>query len=52
MVRRTKAISAWPPPWVDHAALSVDGSFSVEDDTAAAGMILSRSNESMIFAAY
>lgn len=42
----------WPPPPVDHVALSVDGSFSIEDGSAATGMILCRRDGSVIFAAY
>ena len=42
----------WPRPADGHAALSVDGSFSPSDGSAAAGMILRRADGSVIFAAY
>ena len=42
----------WPPPPVGQATLSVDGSFSVHDGSAATGMVLRRHDGSVIFAAY
>lgn len=52
VVRWTEAISPWPPPPAYHVAFLVDGSFLAEDGAAAMGMILRRSNGSVIFAAY
>ena len=42
----------WPPPPASRATLSMDGAFSTTDGTAAAGMVLRRHCESVIFAAY
>ena len=43
---------AWPPPLVDRVALSVDGSFSSNDGSAANIMILRRASGTVVFAAY
>ena len=50
--RREAAQAPWPRPAEGQAALSVDGSFSPSDGSAAAGMILRRADGSVIFAAY
>ena len=42
----------WPKPSLGQIALSVDGAFSEADGSAAAGMVLRRSDGSVIFAAY
>jgi hypothetical protein len=42
----------WPPPPLDHVALSVDGLFSVESGSAVASMILRNHDGSVIFVAY
>ena len=42
----------WPPPPVGQAALSVDGSFSVHDGSAATGMVLRCHDGSFIFVVY
>ena len=42
----------WSPPPTNRVALSVDGTFSSVDGSVAAGMILRRHDESVVFAAY
>ena len=51
-VRITAPVLHWPRPPPGQTALSVDGAFSGADGSAAAGMVLRRSDGSVIFVAY